>query len=346
MSLAPPPSGSPFALGLFSAKQQAAGEAPFVGVVVDGDRVLPLTHLFPPTSPWPGSTLPPSIFALLQDWPASFAAIAGALQASAAWQQVPLPSASLRAHAPLAQTRQLICTGANYRQHVIDLVVAQGAGADTAGMTPEQRRERAAARVDARAANGIPYAFPKLVSAIAGPEDDIVVPRDADQLDWELELGVVIGRPCWRVPRESAMHAVAGYLIVNDITRRELVYRPDLPSLGSDWLRAKSGPGFMPIGPLFVPAAFVANPHQLRLRLEVNGQVMQDESTADMIFGIERQIEYVSSYARLLPGDILATGSPAGNGMHHGRFLQPGDEMRATITGLGEQVNRFVAEGA
>jgi 2-keto-4-pentenoate hydratase/2-oxohepta-3-ene-1,7-dioic acid hydratase in catechol pathway len=334
----------PFALGLFSAPGQPALPTPFVGVVLDTCNVLPLAQLFPSHAPWPGAALPDSIFALLQDWDGAFAAISGALDRDDAGRLATMPLDGLRAHAPLAQTRQLICTGANYRQHVIDLVVAQGGGAGTEGMTAEERRADAAARVDSRAAGGIPYAFPKLVGAITGPCDDIVVPRDAQQLDWELELGVVIGRACWRVPRESAMAAVAGYLIVNDITRRELVYRPDLRSLGSDWLRAKSGPGFMPIGPLFVPAAFVADPHQLRLRLELNGQVMQDESTADMIFRIERQIEYVSSYARLLPGDILATGSPAGNGMHHGRFLQPGDRMRATITGLGEQVNHLIAE--
>ncbi len=346
MSLAYPPTSTRFALGMFSAPTRNATEAPFVGVVIGDDGVLPLTHLFPSAAPWSLKALPTSIFALLQDWPASFNAIASALQSAAVQALVPQPRAGLRAHAPLTETRQLICTGANYRQHVIDLVVAQGGGADTHGMTPEQRRAHATARVDARAVSGIPYAFPKLVSAITGPQDDITVPRDAEQLDWELELGVVIGSPCWRVPLASAMDAVAGYVIVNDITRRELVYRPDLPSLGSDWLRAKSGPGFMPVGPLFVPAAFVADPHRLQLRLEVNGQVMQDESTADMIFNIQRQIEYVSSYARLLPGDILATGSPAGNGMHHGRFLQPGDQMRGSITGLGEQVNHFIAEGA
>lgn len=324
-----------FALGRFS----PSGGEPFLGVVVQ-DEVTPLDHLLGR----PASVMSSSLWLLLQDWDVAFAEIAAALASSSNRLGAGVPMETLRPLAPLPDARQIVCTGANYRQHVIDLVTAQGAGAESEGQSVEQRREAAARRVDQRRATGIPYAFPKLVSSLCGPQDDIVVPHDATQLDWELELGVVMGRSAWRVPRERAMDHVAGYLIVNDVTRRELVYRSDMKSLGSDWLRSKSGPGFMPHGPLFVPAAFVPNPGQLQIRLEVNGQVMQDESTSDMLFSIERQIEYVSAYARLLPGDILATGSPAGNGMHHGRFLQPGDVMRGSITGLGTQINRCIAE--
>ena len=329
--------GGAFALGRFGADRASA----FVGVVVD-KRVVPLTTLLgdlPEANT--GSLLP-----LLHDWPRSLQAISSALGLPNAASDVSMSIDSLRLLAPLPDARQIVCTGANYRQHVIDLVAAQGSGAESEGLAPEERRAAAAKRVDERATHGIPYAFPKLVSSLCGPVDDIVVPHDATQLDWELELGVVIGREAWRVPRERAMDCVAGYLIVNDVTRRELVYRADMRSLGSDWLRSKSGPGFMPHGPLFVPAAFVPEPHRLQITLELNGQVMQNESTSDMLFSIERQIEYVSSYARLLPGDILATGSPAGNGMHHGRFLRPGDVMRGSITGLGTQINRCIAEEA
>lgn len=334
----------PFALGMFSPRErrEPMEATPFLGVI-EADQVTPLAELAQATGGWPGGPVPLTLHELLQDWDRGFAAIASALR-TATHGDAQLPLSGLVARAPLPQARQIVCTGANYRQHVIDLVVAQGGGATTEGMSAEERRASAARRVDERAASGIPYAFPKLVTSLCGPLDDLVVPRDAQQLDWELELGVVIGRPAWRVPREAARDVVAGYLIVNDITRRELVYRDDLRSLGSDWLRAKSGPGFMPHGPWMVPAAFVPDPHRLELRLELNGQVMQAESTADMIFGIERQLEYVTSYARLLPGDILATGSPAGNGMHHGRFLQPGDVMRSSITGLGTQINRCIAE--
>lgn len=330
----------PFALGVFEFREPIASGRPsggsFVGAVV-ADLVWPVQAL--PGFDADGCT---SIHDLLSDWSRCFPRLQ--LAVAQRHDRDALPVAALRALAPLPQSRQVICTGANYRQHVIDLVVAQGSITEDLSLTADERRARAARRVDERAASGIPYAFPKLVSALAGPQDDLVIPRDATQLDWELELGVVIGRSAWRVPREQALEVVAGYVMVNDITRRELVYRDDMKSIGSDWLRAKSGPGFMPHGPYFVPAAFVPDPHQLHLRLEVNGQVMQDETTADMLFGVERQIAYVSSFVRLSPGDILATGSPAGNGMHHGRFLQPGDVMTGTITGLGTQTIRCVAE--
>ena len=324
-----------FALGRFS----GTNGVPFLGVVIQ-ERVIPLDALLGRKTLTPSS----SLWLLLQDWDTAFAQIAAALRTPNDSHPAWMDMNALTALAPLPDTRQIVCTGANYRQHVIDLVVAQGAGAQSEGQSVEQRRAEAAQRVEQRRATGIPYAFPKLVSSLCGPVDDIVVPHDATQLDWELELGVVMGRSAWRVPRGRAMDHVAGFLIVNDVTRRELVYRSDMKSLGSDWLRSKSGPGFMPHGPLFVPAAFVPEPGRLQIRLELNGQVMQDECTSDMLFSIEEQIEYVSAYAQLLPGDILATGSPAGNGMHHGRFLQPGDVMRGSITGLGTQINRCIAE--
>lgn len=327
----------PFSLGVFSVPDVPA---PFAGLLRD-EQVLALHD---PALNLPGYGQPTgSLMPLLLDWEAGFARLRDALAQPAAalrWR----PLSELRIHGPLSDTRQIICTGANYRRHVIDLVVAQGSGPGSEHMSIEERRASATKRIDDRARNGIPYAFPKLVGSLCGPMDDVVVPRDATQFDWELELGVVIGRPCWRVSRAQALSTVAGYLVINDLTRRELVYREDLKSLGSDWLRAKSGPGYTPHGPWLVPAAFVANPQDLRIRLELNGQAMQDESTSDMVFDIARQIEYLSSYVRLLPGDIIATGSPAGNGMHHGRFIQRGDVIDASISGLGAQRNRFIAE--
>jgi 2,4-didehydro-3-deoxy-L-rhamnonate hydrolase len=331
----------PFALAMFA----APGGSSNVGVVGPDLRVCALAELLDDGRHW-SATLPApsSIFSLLSDWDASFAALSKVVQErlSVCTANKPMMS-DLHPLAPVAQARQIICTGANYRKHVIDLVAAQGAGATSEGLSEQERRESAARRTDERARTGIPYAFPKLVSSITGPRSDIVVPSDAEQFDWELELGVIMGRSAWRVPRDRAMTCVAGYTIVNDLTRRELVYRSDLKSLGSDWLRAKSGPGFFPMGPLFVPAAFIS-PGNLRMCLKLNGQTMQDETTADMLWDVARQIEYISSYVYLLPGDVIATGSPAGNGMHHGRFLRSGDVVTGEIDGLGMQVNRFIEE--
>jgi 2,4-didehydro-3-deoxy-L-rhamnonate hydrolase len=133
-------------------------------------------------------------------------------------------------------------------------------------------------------------------------------------------------------------------VIVNDLTLRDKVFRPDAGPLGADWLAAKNSPTFLPAGPLLVPRTASPDPGDLRITLRLNGQVMQDESTKDMIFGVPRIIAHCSQVATLLPGDLVLTGSPAGNGLAHGRLLRPGDIMESAITGLGSQANRCVAE--
>ncbi|HEY8509347.1 MAG TPA: fumarylacetoacetate hydrolase family protein, partial [Steroidobacteraceae bacterium] len=141
-----------------------------------------------------------------------------------------------------------------------------------------------------------------------------------------------------------AMEFVAGYMLVNDITVRELVARPDLPRLGSDWLQSKNSPGFLPTGPFLVPAEFVPDPYAIRLQLRLNGELMQDELTSDMIFDIATQIEYISRHAQLLPGDLICTGTPAGCGTRYQRFLQPGDVLECSAEGLGTQRTVCIAE--
>jgi 2-keto-4-pentenoate hydratase/2-oxohepta-3-ene-1,7-dioic acid hydratase in catechol pathway len=239
---------------------------------------------------------------------------------------------------------QLLQSGANYRKHVIDIVAAEERQKGT--MSEAEARALGARIMDSRAASGEPYVFLGATSAITGAFDDVVLPRRGEQHDWELELAAVIGRGGRHIAREQALDHVAGYTIANDVTTRDLVYRPDLEAIGTDWLRAKNAPTFLPLGPWIVPAAFVGDPMDLRIELRVNGDVMQDESTDDMIFDVAALIAYTSSLVTLRPGDVVLTGSPAGNGMHHGRFLAPGDVMDGAITGLGRHRNRCVAEGA
>ncbi|MET9773195.1 fumarylacetoacetate hydrolase family protein [Streptomyces sp. NPDC006367] len=253
------------------------------------------------------------------------------------------PLAEFRVHAPV-EPRQVFQSGANYRQHVIDLHVAHRAPGDD--RPEEERRAEAAAVMDRRAAEDLPYVFIGLPSAITGPYDDVVLPAWAEKPDWELELAAVIGRPAHRVSVEEALDHVAGYTIANDLTDRATVFRRDMPQIGTDWLRSKNAPGFTPLGPWIVPAASVGDTGDLRLTLRLNGETMQDESTKDMIFGVARMVSYASQTARLLPGDLVLTGSPAGNGMHWGRLLRDGDVMDASITGLGAQRTRCVAEAA
>ncbi|MEU6000694.1 fumarylacetoacetate hydrolase family protein [Streptomyces sp. NPDC047197] len=251
------------------------------------------------------------------------------------------PLAEFRVHAPV-EPRQVFQSGANYRKHVIDLHVAHRAPSDE--RSEEERREEAAALMDRRAAEDLPYVFIGLPSAITGPYDDVVLPAWAQQPDWELELAAVIGRPAHQVPVDEALRYVAGYTIANDLTDRATVFRRDMPQIGTDWLRSKNAPGFTPLGPWIVPAESIPDPGDLRVTLKLNGETMQDESTKDMIFDVARMVSYASQSAQLLPGDVVLTGSPAGNGMHWGRLLRDGDVMDGSLTGLGAQRTRCVAQ--
>jgi len=224
------------------------------------------------------------------------------------------------------EPRQVLQAGANYYKHVLDIIVAERR---RDGVDEETARAEGRRIMDARVAGGEPYVFLGAVGAICGPYDDVLLPPRGEQHDWELELCAVLG------PGGT----VAGYTIANDLSTRDLIYRPDLKAIGTDWLRAKNAPTFLPLGPWIVPAQFV-DPADLHVTLRLNGEPKQDESTADMIFDVERLRSYVAERLRLFPGDLLLTGSPAGNGIHWNRFLQEGDVVESEITGLGVQRNR------
>ena len=323
-----------FALGTFS----AAGGPAFPGLVL-GENVFALAEIDRRLRAG-GKALrgAASTLALFDNWEHDFPLIEAAIQGLDGGA----PLASLKAHAPLAP-RQVFCAGANYHKHVVDLVV-DGTMARDPGADREAVRARAEAMMKQRAETGMPFVFMGAPSAIIGPYDDFEVPYDVQQPDWELELAAVIGKAARRVSADRALEHVAGYTIANDITSRELVNRPDVPQMGMDWLAAKCSPGFLPLGPFVTPAAFVADPQALQITLKLNGQVMQDESTADMIFGVAKIIEFISRHVLLLPGDLVLTGSPSGNGTHYGRYIQDGDVLEGSIAGLGVQRNRCVAE--
>ena len=329
-----------FDLGTFS----VAGCEPFACVVVSG-RALALSALRDAARaaghPLHGAE---SLLAFVEDWDSNLTTLQRLLAASAthpAW----LPIDQLNLHAPLIP-RQILCSGANYKKHVVDLIVDQGGGPATAAMGPAERRVFAEKMMEERVARGTPYVFTKLPSSLVGAHDPIVLPARSKQTDWELELAVVISRPAWKVSRADAHSFIAGYTIVNDMTNRDFVFRDDMKALGTDWLSSKSSPGFTPIGPYLTPAQFVADPQALQIVLKLNGEAMQDETTADMIFDVARLIEYTSSIVRLLPGDVLLTGSPAGNGTHYNRYLEPGDVLEGSITGIGTQSNLCVEEAS
>ena len=340
----------PFLLGMFS----SAGCRPFPGIVVD-DRVVALHAIAAGVD---GAALALSRSASLLDvldcWDQYVgmlnAAAIGSTERNSVFHLHSTALGGLQVHAPLPEPRTIYCSGANYKKHVVDLIVAHQEQPEAKDMSPEQKRDWGMKLMDQRAATGTPFIFIKPQSSVVGPAAPIVVPRDARKPDWELELAVVIGRRARRVARERALDYVAGYTIVNDITVREKVFRrkADSPELGMDFTVSKGAPSFLPMGPYLVPAAFVPDPQQLRLKLRLNGRVMQDESTSDMIFTVAHLIEYLSASVELRPGDVICTGSPAGNGMHYGRFIEDGDLLESDIASaslhFGTQRNPCTAE--
>ncbi|WP_095059462.1 fumarylacetoacetate hydrolase family protein [Pseudomonas sp. Irchel s3f7] len=324
-----------FSLGTFSVKA-GQGER-FAGLVIDR-KVVPIQRVAVEFGI--SALMDKSVLQLLENWNESIRAISGFLDLinPTDWHD----EVDLHFHPPVDLPRQVFCTGANYRKHVVDLTVDSGVGPE--GMNKDELRKWAEDMMDKRVASGEPYVFTKPVSTIAGAYDDLILPPTTEKPDWELELAVVIGKEGYNIDVADAMDYVAGYTIVNDISARDLIPRTDYKMLGTDWFRSKGQPGFLPLGPYLVPKVFVENPHDLSMRLSVSGQTMQDESTSDMLFKIEQQIAYISKYAKLLPGDVICTGSPAGNGTHYNRFLKNGDVMHAEIEGLGYQRQKCVTK--
>jgi 2-keto-4-pentenoate hydratase/2-oxohepta-3-ene-1,7-dioic acid hydratase in catechol pathway len=220
---------------------------------------------------------------------------------------------------PLRWPRKVICAGVNYRRHVREM----------GGEIP--------------AAGWRPFFFLKApTTSVIGPHDPIVI-RDAARAryDWEAELAVVIGTAGKDIEAERAVAHVAGYCVANDVTARGYHRRDVVPAdaFAYDWFAAKSMEGSLPLGPGLTPAFLVRDPQDLRLRLWVNGELQQDESTADMISPVAELVAAASQVVTLEPGDVITTGTPSGVGAGRGRYLRGGDVVRVTIDGLGTLEN-------
>ena len=221
--------------------------------------------------------------------------------------QLPLVAAPGRVGACLSSVPNFFCVGLNYALH------AKESGLDA----PSE-----------------PVLFSKATSALSGPFDPVIIPRGSEKTDWEVELGVVIGREAHYVSEETALEHVAGYCTVNDVSERAY----QIERLGQ-WIKGKSAPSFAPIGPWLVTADEVPDPQALDVSLALNGETVQSSNTSDMIFSVREIVSYMSQFMKLQPGDIIATGTPAGVGMGMSpqRFLRPGDVMEVTVAGLGSQ---------
>ena len=212
---------------------------------------------------------------------------------------------------PIDRPGKIVCVGLNYRDHA-----------------EEQGVELPSA----------PLFFAKYTTALIGPGDPIVIPPAVMKCDYEAELGVVIGTTVKGVSKENALEAIAGYVVANDVSARDLQFAD------GQWTRGKSPDTFCPVGPL-VPAATVPDPHALPIRAVLNGEVLQDSTTANLIFGIDEIISYASQTSTLEAGDLILTGTPAGVGVFRNpqRLLQPGDTITIEIDGVGSLTNPVVA---
>jgi 2-keto-4-pentenoate hydratase/2-oxohepta-3-ene-1,7-dioic acid hydratase in catechol pathway len=295
----------------------AAGAAPRAGLLV-GDRVLDLEETLVDRGPACAS-----VCTLLEHWEDALGPIDDQVRKlesdSRRLEAAGLPLNSLRLEAPVLYPSAVFCAGTNYRDHYREM----------RGEDPPE--------------GGQPFFFLKTSAhSIIGPEAPIRLPAHSAQIDWEAELGVVIGRSAKDVSAERALDCVAGYLIVNDLSARDVFRRSDTP-FGFDWLSQKCFDGSSPMGPWITPADRVPDPQELDIKLWVNDELMQDSNTGQMIFGVAEQIAYLSSRVTLRPGDVIATGTPSGVGRPRGIFLKPGDRVRIAIDGLGELCNPVVA---
>jgi 2-keto-4-pentenoate hydratase/2-oxohepta-3-ene-1,7-dioic acid hydratase in catechol pathway len=252
-------------------------------------------------------------FALDQDVDAAFLAGDGIARTRAALAAGELPATDIageRVGPPIARPAAVICIGMNYAAHA----------AETGGTPPSA-----------------PVVFFKHPNTVVGPFDDVLVPRGAEKVDWEVELGVVIGRRARYLdsPADALAH-VAGYVLSNDVSERGFQLDPSVS--GGQWGKGKCAETFNPLGPWLVPAGEVADPQALGLRSFVNGEPRQDSTTADMLFGVATVVHDLSQYMVLEPGDLVNTGTPQGVALS-GRFpyLSVGDVMEIEIDGLGRQ---------
>lgn len=247
---------------------------------------------------------------------------------------------------PVVAHPNMLCAGSNYRQHVAEMMTHNKFNQDQRlpGESDESFFARNLAEVDRRAREGMPFFWTGLHSSLCGANDEIPLPLIGQHPDWELEFGVIVKETGRYVRPDEANDLIAAYVMVNDLGTVDEFRRVDL-RWGHDWV-SKHQPNFKPCGPFAVPKEFVDR-SQVRIKLSVSGQIMQDWPISDMIFVPEQILSYASERIRLVPGDLLITGSPPGNGAMHGnRWLRPGDVIDSEITFLGRQRNRVVAEAA
>jgi len=255
------------------------------------------------------------VSAFIYDYDESFFKADGLQQLSALVQKGNLPEISLdvRIGSPIARPSKIVCIGLNYAKHA----------KETGAAIPAE-----------------PIIFMKSTTSLTGPYDHIIIPKNSEKTDWEVELAVVMGKKASYVSEADAMDYVAGYVLHNDVSERAF-----LLERGGTWDKGKGCDSFAPLGPWLVTKDEIANPHDLRLWLSLNGKMMQDSNTDDLIFNIPHLISYISQFMTLLPGDVISTGTPAGVGLgfNPNIYLKEGDVVELGIDGLGTSKQKVVA---
>jgi 2-keto-4-pentenoate hydratase/2-oxohepta-3-ene-1,7-dioic acid hydratase in catechol pathway len=296
------------------------GGAPRAGVLV-GERVHPADQLLPSRNGIDAS----SVLGLLQSWTdvRSLLALAAANVAPGAG----LALADVTLHPPILYPGAVFATGGNYADHLDEMARKYG--------RPPIANHKVAEPF---------FTLKTSAHSAIGHRAPIRHPRFTTKLDYEAEIGVVIGQHAEDVPEARAMDAIAGYLIVNDLSARDYARRETLPNQTThDWLGQKCFRDSMPMGPWITPAEFVPDPYDMSIRLWVNGELRQDGNSGSMIYPLAQQISYLSRRLTLRPGDVIATGCPSGVGVATDRFLKPGDEIRIEVGHCGALVNSVVA---
>jgi 2-keto-4-pentenoate hydratase/2-oxohepta-3-ene-1,7-dioic acid hydratase in catechol pathway len=295
---------------------------PRSGLLTEDGRVMDLESAFGIQQGITGKQPPPSILSLLENWKEMLPALreAAANKQMSAFVDVGHVS-ELQLAAPILYPPNIYGAAANYINHSREM---------KDGSLPEKSKAR-------------PYFFTKLSrQTVIGPGEAIRIPYPEAQVDWEAEIGVVIGRQCKNVTSSQAMEVIAGFVIFNDLSDRARNFRTDW-YFKFDWLGGKSFNTSAPMGPWITPIEFIEDPHNLTIQLWVNDELMQNASSHQMYFTIPEQIEYLSELLTLLPGDVIATGTPPGVGHARGLYLKPGDNVKIAIEGLGSMENPVVA---
>lgn len=330
--------GTAFSLATFS----GAPGGDFAAIVL-GDSAIALNRVYPAYRDSAHGKAGPltatgSIFGLLEGWDRNFpvlqeivAFIEGEGLESDRFAGAVAKTSGLHVLPPVQNPGKIFNAAQNFQAHVDEMIRAgtsEGSGSQFTG-------ERSSSR---------PYLFLKAPSVLAGADDDIAIPRGMEQIDWEAEIACAIWKKAKRVGADNALDHVAGFMTTNDVSCRDIGMREDRPALRTDWLGGKSHDNFAPMGPRFVPIAFVGDHMNLFLRLTVNGEVKQDGNTSQFIYTPEEQIEFASNILTLEPGDLFVCGTCGGVGMGTGTFLKVGDVMETEVEGLGKMTNHLVED--